>query len=264
MMDIVTGSSRESPLDFRANPQIRGTARRPGRRMTASKHNGIAPSKAMALHRRRIQCAVITALISIASSVTGATQFPVNTWLRPKSAHHAAVSQPMRKVTADMQNEASCVNDLWTLAPPSNVIATPAAWQKSAANEAYAVEHYGLGRSQSGTHGAALTALIRPAPSGEVTPTPPPQIPPPTQRPTPPPVAAPPPRTEQPLSPPRQPVAPPPQQEAPPPQQEGPAPEPEAPAPQPEAPAPQQEGPPPEQEPPPSPPPPRGHVRLAP
>ena len=250
MMDIVTGCSRESPLDFRANPQIRGTARRPYRRMTASEHNGMAPSKTMAMRRRRIHAeyAVITALISTASSVVGAAQLPVTTWPRSEWAH-AAANEPMHQVTAGMQKGAYCANDLWKLPPTFNAIATPAAWQKSAVDEAYAAEHYGQGRSESGAHGAALTALIRPAPVGEITPEP--QIPAQTVKPVAPPVAAPPPRAEQPLSPPRQPAAPPPQSEAP-------APPPEAPAPPPP------EAPPPQQEPPPPQPPPRGHVQLAP
>src|SRR5271166_2528024 len=103
--------------------------------------------------------------------------------------------------------------------------------------------------------GTVLTALTRPAPAGEVTPTPP-QIPPPTLKPTAAPVAPPPPQAEQPLPPPRQQQRPPPQQ-APPPPPEAPAPTPEAPAPTPEPPAPPPEAPP-------SPPPGRGHVRLAP
>jgi hypothetical protein len=249
MMDIVTGCSRESPLDFRANPQIRGTARRPYRRMTASERNGMAPSKTMAVRRRRIHAeyAVITALISTASSVVGAAPLPVMTWPRSEWAH-AAANEPMHQVTAGMQKGAYCANDLWKLPPTFNAIATPAAWQKSAVDEAYAAEYYGQGRSESGAHGAALTALIRPAPVGEVTPEP--QIPTPTVNPIAPPVAAPPPRAEQPLSPPRQPAAPAPQPEAP-------APQPEAPAPQPEAPAPPQEAPAPQH-------PPRGHVQLAP
>ncbi len=249
MMDIVTGCSRESPLDFRANPQIRGTARRPYRRMTASEHNGMAPSKTMAMRRRRIHAeyAVITALISTASSVVGAAQLPVTTWPRSEWAH-AAANEPMHQVTAGMQKGAYCANDLWKLPPTFNAIATPAAWQKSAVDEAYAAEHYGQGRLESGAQGAALTALIRPAPVGEITPEP--QIPAQTVKPVAPPVAAPPPRAEQPLSPPRQPAAPPPQ--------------PEAPAPPPEAPAPPPEAPPPQQEPPPPQPPPRGHVQLAP
>jgi hypothetical protein len=194
----------------------------------------------MAMRGRRIhaECAVITAVISTASSVVGAAQLPVTTRLRPEWAH-AAVNQPMHQVNADTQNGADCANDLC--------------------------------RSESGAHGTVLTALIRPAPVGEVITPEPPQIPAPTVKPVAPPVAAPPPRAEQPLPPPRQPVAPAPQPEAPAPQPEAPAPQPEAPAPQPEAPAPQQEGPPPQQEgpspqqePPPSPPPSRGHVQLAP
>ena len=242
MMDIVTCCSRESPLDFRASPQTRGTARRPYRRMTASEHNSMAPSKTMAMRRRRIHAeyAVITALISTASSVVGAAQLPVTTWPRSEWAH-AAANEPMHQVTAGMQKGAYCANDLWKLPPTFNAIATPAAWQRSAVDEAYAAEHYEQGRSESGAHGAALTTLIRPAPVGEVTPEP--QIPTQTVKPVAPPVAAPPPRAEQPLSPPRQPAAP--------------APQPEAPAPPPEAPPPQQEAPPPQ-------PPPRGHVQLAP
>ncbi len=242
MMDIVTGCSRESPLDFRANPQIRGTARRPYRRMTAWEHNSMAPSKTMAMRRRRIHAeyVVITALIGTASSVVVAAQLPVTTWPRSEWAH-AAANEPMHQVTAGMQKGAYCANDLWKLPPTFNAITTPAAWQRSAEDEAYAAEHYGQGRSESGAHGAALTALIRPAPVGEITPEPP--IPAPTVKPVAPPVAAPPARAEQPLSPPRQPAAP--------------APQPEAPAPQPEAPAPQPEAPPPQ-------PPPRGHVQLAP
>jgi hypothetical protein len=256
MMDIITGRSRESPLDFRANPQIRGTARRPYRRMTASKHNRMAPSMTMAMRRRRIHAeyAVITALISIASSVVGAAQLPVTTWPRSEWAHTAA-NEPMHQVTAGMQKGAYCANDLWKLPPTFNAIATPAAWQKSAVDEAYAAEQYTQRRSEFGAHGAALTALIRPAPVGEVTPEP--QIPAPTAQQVAPPVAAPPPRPQQPLSPPRQPAAPPPQPEAPAPQPEAPAPQPEAPAPPPEAPPPQQQAPPPQPRP-------RGHVQLAP
>ncbi len=250
MMDIVTGCHRESPPDFRAYPQIRGAARRPDRHVTASEHNGIAPSKTLAVRRRRIHAeyAVITALISTASSVVGAEQLPVTTWLRSEWAH-AAASEPMHQVTARMQNGAHCANDLWALPPTLNVIATPAAWQKSAAGGALAVEHHGQGQLESSEPGTVLAALIRPAPSGEITPDPP-QVPAPTVKPIAPSVAAPPPQAEQPLSPPRQPVAPPPQ--------------PEAPAPQPEAPAPQPEAPPPQPEAPPSEPPPRGHVQLAP
>lgn len=196
----------------------------------------MAPSKTMAMRRRRIHAeyAVITALISTASSVVGAAQLPVTTWPRSEWAH-AAANEPMHQVTTGMQKGAYCANDLWKLPPTFN------AKQKSAVDEAYAAEHYGQGRSESGAHGAALTALIRPAPVGEITPEP--QIPTPTVNPVAPPIAAPPPRAEQPLSPPRQPAAP--------------APQPEGPAPQPEAPAPQPEAPPPQ-------PPPRGHVQLAP
>ena len=251
MMDIVTGCSRDSPLDFRANPQIRGAARRPCRRMTASEHDGIAPSKTMAMRRGRIhaECAVITALICTASSVVGAAQLPVTTWARSEWAH-AAANEPMHQVTAGMQKGAYCATDLWKLPPTFNAIATPAAWQKSAVDEAYTAEHYGQGRSESGVHGAALTALIRPAPVGEITPEP--QIPDPTVNQVAPPVAAPPPRAGPPLSPPRQPAAPGPQPEAPGPQPEAPAPQPEAPAP-----PPPQEAPPPQR-------PPHGHVQLAP
>jgi hypothetical protein len=181
-MGIVTGSNRESPLGFRANPQISGVARRLCRRMTASNQNGMALPKKMAMRRRRIHAeyAVIAALISTASSVLAPAQLPVS-------------------------------------------------------------------RSISGEHGTVLTALIRPAPVGELTPDPPPEIPAPTAKPIVPSVAAPPPRAEQPLSPPRQ--------------VERPAPQPQGPAPQPQGPAPAPEAPPP---PPPSPPPPRGHVQLAP
>src|ERR1700737_236095 len=198
MMDIVTGCSGESPLGFRANPQIRGAVRRPCRRTTASKHNGIAQSKTMAMRRRRIhaECAVITAVISTASSVV-----PVTTWLRSEWAH-AAASEPMHQVTAGMQNGAHCANDLWAQPPTLTVIATPAAWQKSAAGGAFAVEHHGQGQLESSQPGTVLTALIRPAPSGEITPDPP-QVPAPTVKPIAPSVAAPPPQAEQPLSPPR-------------------------------------------------------------
>jgi hypothetical protein len=256
MMDIVTGCNRESPPGFRVNPQISGAARRPCRRMTASKNNAIAPSKTMAMRRRRTpaEYAVITALISIASSVVCATQLPVTTWPRSERAH-PAVNEPIHQVTADMHNAASCANELSKPPPTSNVIAAPAAWHKSALDEAYAAEHDGQGQPESGGHSTVLTAVIRPAPLGEVTPTPP-QIPAPTLKPTAPPVAPPPPQAEQPLPPPRQ-------QQRPPPQHEAPAPEPEAPAPEPEAPAPEPAAPPP-QEAPPSPPPGRGHVQLAP
>ena len=182
MMDIVTGCSRESPLDFRANPQIRGTARRPYRSMTASEHNGMAPWKTMAMRRRRVHAeyAVIIALIGTASSVVGAAQLPVTTWPRSGWAH-AAANELMHQVTAGMQKGAYFANDLWKLPPTFNAIATPAAWQRSAVDEADAAEHYGQGRSESGAHGAALTALIRPAPVGEITPEPP--IPAPTVEP---------------------------------------------------------------------------------
>jgi hypothetical protein len=115
-------------------------------------------------------------------------------------------------------------------------------------------------RAQSGAHGTMLIALVRPAPVGEIITPEPPQVPAPTVKPVAPPVAAPPPRAQQPLPAPRQPAAPAPEPEGPAPQPEAPAPEPEAPAP----PPPQQETPPPQPEVPPSPPPPRGHVRLAP
>jgi hypothetical protein len=189
MMDIVTGCNGESPLGFRANRQIRGAARRPCRRMTASR------TIAMRSRRMRAECAVLAALISTASSVVGAAQLPVTRWLRSEQA-------------------------------------------------------------ESGAHDTVLAALIRPAPVGEIITPEPPQVPAPTVKPVAPPVAAPPPQAEQPLPAPRQPVAPPPQQEAPAPQQEAPAPQQEAPPPQAE--------PPPQQEAPPSPPPSRGHVRLAP
>ena len=177
----------------------------------------MAPSKTMAMRRRRIhvEYAVISALISTASSVVGAAQLQVSTWPRAEWAH-AAANEPMHLVTGGIEP-----------------------WQKSAVDEAYAAQHHGQARSESGTHGAALTALIRPAPVGEVTPEP--QIPAQTVNPVAPPAAAPPPRAEQPLSPPRRPAAP--------------APQPEAPAPPP--PPPTQEAPPPQ-------PPPRGHVQLAP
>jgi hypothetical protein len=125
----------------------------------------------------------------------------------------------------------------------SNMTATPAAWQKSAADDTFTAEHYGQGLSVSSEHRTVLTALIRPAPLGEITPDPPPEVPPPTGKPLVPSVAAPPPRAEQPLSPPRQEDRPPPQQQAPAPQQQAPAPGQEAP---------------------PAQPPPRGHVQLAP
>jgi Flp pilus assembly pilin Flp len=159
----------------------------------------------MAMPRRRIHAeyAVIAALISIASSVVGAAQLPVTTWLRSEWAH-PATNVPM----------------------------------------------HGQGLSVSSEHRTMFTALIRPAPLGEITPDPPPEVPPPTVKPLVPSVAAPPPRAEQPLSPPRQ--------------EERPPQEPQAPAPQPQAPAPQPQGPPSGQEAPPAQPPPRGHVQLAP
>lgn len=156
----------------------------------------------MAMRRRRIHAeyAVITALISTASSVVGAAQLPVTTWLRSEWAHPAA-NEPMHQATAGMRNGAYSANVVSKLAPTSNVIATPAAWQKSAADDTFAAEHYGQGRSVSSEHGTVLTALIRPAPLGEITPDPP-EIPAPTVKPLAPPVAAPPPRAQQPLSPP--------------------------------------------------------------
>jgi hypothetical protein len=231
MMDIVTGCNRESPRGFRANPQISGAARRPYWRRT------------MAMRGRRIHAeyAVITALITTAA-------LPVTTGLRSEWAHGAA-NEPMHQFIVGLQSEAYCANDLWRLPTTLNVIATPAAWQKSAAGEAFAAKGHRQGQLESSEPGTVLTALIRPAPSGEITPDPP-QVPAPTVKPIAPSAAAPPPQAEQPLSPPRQPVAP--------------RPQPEAPAPQPEAPAPQQEAPPPQSEAPPSEPPPRGHVQLAP
>lgn len=213
MMDIVTSCNGESPLGFRADPPIRGAARWPYQRITASKHSGSAPSKTMATRGRRIpaQCAVIAALIGTASSVVGAAQLPVTAWLRSDWAD-PAVSEPL---------------------------------------------HPGL------------AALIRPAPAGEVTPSPP-QIPAPTVKPIAPTVAAPPPQAEQPVPAPRQQQAPPPPKAVPPPApeapppEEAPAPAPEAPPPAQEAPAPTPEAPPPPPETPPPPPPPRGHVQLAP
>ena len=243
MMSIVTGCNPESPLGFRADPQVRGTTRRPCRRMNASKHNGSAPPTTKAIRRRRIhaECAVITALIGTASSVVGAAHLPVTMWLRSEWAH-PAVSEPMHQVTADMQNAACCANDVWKLPSTLNVVLTPTAWQKSAVDEAFAAEQYGQGRPDFSAHGTAPTALIRPIPLGELTPDPP-QIPAPTAKLIAPPVAPPPPRAEQPLSPPRQ--------------EERPAPQPQGPAPQPQGPPPGQQAPPPQ-------PPPRGHVQLAP
>ncbi len=224
----------------------------------------MAPWKTIAMRRRRMHAeyTVIIALIGTALSVVGAAQLPVTTWPRSESAH-AAANELMHHVTAGMQKGAYFANDLWKLPPIFNAIATPAAWQRSAVDEAYAAEHdeayaaehYGQGRPESGAYGAALTALIRPAPVGEITPEPP--IPAPTVEPVAPPVAAAPPRAVQPLSPPRQPAAPAPPPEAPAPPPEAPAPPPEAPAPPPEAPAPPPEAPP-------SQPPPPGHVQLAP
>lgn len=181
----------------------------------------------MAMPRRRVHAeyAVIAALISTAWSVVGGAQLPVTTWLQSARAHSTA-NEPMHQVTAGM-----------------HLITAPAAWQKSAADDTFVAEHYGQGRSVSGEHGRVLTALIRPAPVGDMTPDPPPEVPPPTVKPLVPSVAAPPPRAEQPLSPPRQE---------------------ERPAPQPQAPAPQPQGPPPGQEAPTAQPPPRGHVQLAP
>ncbi len=215
MMDIVTGWNRESPLDFRANPQIRGRARRLREHVTASNRDAIDPSNTMAMRRRRIpaQCAVIIALIGGGSSVVSAAQPPVMTW-------------------PHTQNGAYSANVSSKPAPTSNTIATPAAWHKSAADDA-----------------AVFTALIRPAPLGDITPDPPPEIPAPTVKPLEPPVAAPPPRAQQPLSPPTR-------QQGPPPQQQGPAPQ-ESPAPQQPAPPPPQPAPPPQR-------PPGGHVQLAP
>ena len=189
MMDIVTGCHREASSDFRADPQIRGAARRAVSRMPTTR-------------RRRIHAerAVITFLMGAPLSVV-----PPTTW-------------------------------------------TP---------------------SDSRVYGIVLTALITPAPVGEITPTPP-QIPAPALKP----IAPPPPQVEPP-PPPRQQQKPAPQQEVPPPPPEAP------PAPQQQAPAPQEAPPPPEAPPapaapappetpapppetPPSPPPGRGHVRLAP
>jgi hypothetical protein len=205
----------------------------------------------MAMPRRRVHAeyAVIAALISTASSVAGGAQLPVTTWLRSEWAHSTA-SEPMRQVTAGMQNGAYSATDSSKLAPTSNLIAAPAASQKSAADDTFVAAHYGQGWSVSSEHGTVLTALIRPAPLGEMTPDPPPGVPPPTAKPLVPSVAAPPPRTEQPLSPPRQ--------------EERPAPPPQAPAPPPQAPAPPPQEPPTRQEAPPAQPPPRGHVQLAP
>src|ERR1700747_1950941 len=110
MMDIVTGCGRELPLDFRANPHVRGTAR----------------SKTMAMRRRRIHAeyAVITALISIASIVVGAAELPVTTWPRSEWAHAAAHGAalnglirpaPVGEVTPEPQIPAPTVNQV---APP--------------------------------------------------------------------------------------------------------------------------------------------------
>ena len=226
MMSIVIGCNPESPVGFRADPQTRGAARRPCRRMNAPKHNGTAPPTTMAIRRRRIhaECAVITAFIGTASSVVGAAHLPVTMWLRSEWAH-PAVSEPMHQVTADMQNAACCANDVWKLPSTLNVVLTPAAWQKSAVGEAFAAEHYGQVRPEFSAYGTVPTALIRPIPLGEITPDPP-QIPAPTLKPIAPPVAPPPRRVEQQLSPPRQQEGPPPQQEGPPPQQETPPPQP--------------------------------------
>lgn len=104
MMDIVTGWNRESPLDFRVNPQIRAGARRPRERVTASNRSRIARSNAMAMRRRRIpaRCAVIIALIGGGSSVVGAAQPPVMTWPRMQNgAYSANVSAPLGEITPE-------------------------------------------------------------------------------------------------------------------------------------------------------------------
>ena len=227
MMGIVTACSRESPLGFRAKPQIGGAAATAAQAYDRIEATGARP-KMMAMPRRRIhvEYAVIAALMSTASSVVSGAQSPVTTWLRSELAHSAA-NEPMHQVTAYSATDSS------KPAPTSNLIAAPAAWQKSAADVTFVTAHYGQGRSVSSEHGTVLTALIRPAPLGEMTPDPPPAVPPPTAKPLVPSVAAPPPRTEQPLTPPRQEERP-----APPPQ--APAPEPQAPEPPPQAPAPPQ------------------------
>jgi hypothetical protein len=206
----------------------------------------------MAMPRRRVHAeyALIAALISTASSVVSGAQLPVTTWLRLELAHSAA-NAPMRQVTA------YSATDSPKPAPTSNLIAAQA-WQKSAADVTFVTAN-GQGRSVSSEHATVLTALIRPAPVGEMTPDPPPAVPPPTAKPLVPSVAAPPPRTEQPLTPPRQEERP-----APPPQAPAPAPQAPEPPPQAPAPAPQPPAPPPPQEAPSAQPPPRGHVQLAP
>jgi hypothetical protein len=144
--------------------------------VTTSESSGTAPSKTLATRRRRMhaKCAVITALIGAASSVVGSAQLPATTWPRSESAH-AAANERMQQVTAGMQKGASSASDLWKLPTTFNAIATSAAWQKPAVDEAYAAERCGQGRSDSGTHGGGLTAWVRPAPLGDITPDP--QIP---------------------------------------------------------------------------------------
>src|ERR1700733_13610146 len=88
MMGIVTGRRGESPLGFRANPQIRGPARRLVRRVAAARR-GIAAS------------AAIAALISAAVSVVGAAQWPEPTRLTAGMQDEHGGPAPLGELTPD-------------------------------------------------------------------------------------------------------------------------------------------------------------------
>jgi hypothetical protein len=160
-------------------------------------------------------------------------------------------NEPTHRVAAYPHNAFGAGSDLWEQPPALNTSNMPAAWQEPTDTGALWLPHlvdggvFGAGRyrdnrSDCDVHGTALATLIEAAPSGEINPPNPPEIP------------APPPPTAQIRTPPRASAAPPPQQLPPAPEQppppEEPPPPPQEPPPPPQKVEPPQEPPPPPQQ----------------
>jgi hypothetical protein len=170
-------------------------------------------------------CAAMTAFVGSFPGVTGAIQPPAAV-LRGSAPTDPAPGpdELMRQLPAHMHKVLDSGSDLQQLPPALDRIHLPAARQEPAATGAVRLPHVMAGgvvvagrngedRSDHELHGVVLASLIGAAPSGEIIPPNPPQIPappPPTaeQIAPPPPIAAPPP--------PKQLPPPPPQQEEPP------------------------------------------------
>lgn len=103
-MGSVARRNRGSPLNFRANPQIRGAARWLWRRVTESSALTMAPPKPMAARRRRLRTerAAIAALLSVATlSTIGAAQ-DLSPLREPGTVSSALITTgPLGEITPD-------------------------------------------------------------------------------------------------------------------------------------------------------------------